>query len=48
MNQSIKNTLLAAATESDPRWALVRARDAQADGTFYHSVSTTGVYCKPS
>lgn len=48
MNQSSKNTLLAAATESDPRWALVRARDAKADGAFYYSVSTTGVYCKPS
>lgn len=32
----------------DPRWAAVAARDAQADGTFYYSVRTTGVYCRPS
>jgi AraC family transcriptional regulator of adaptative response/methylated-DNA-[protein]-cysteine methyltransferase len=39
---------LAAATASDPRWAAVVARDPQADGTFYYSVETTGVYCRPS
>ena len=33
---------------SDPRWASVVARDAQADGRFYYSVKTTGVYCRPS
>jgi AraC family transcriptional regulator, regulatory protein of adaptative response / methylated-DNA-[protein]-cysteine methyltransferase len=36
------------ATESDPRWAAVVARDRRADGTFYYSVETTGVYCRPS
>lgn len=35
-------------TESDPRWAAVVARDRSADGTFYYSVKTTGVYCRPS
>jgi methylphosphotriester-DNA--protein-cysteine methyltransferase len=40
--------LAAAATEGDPRWAAVRARDQRADGTFYYSVATTGVYCRPS
>ncbi len=30
------------------RLAAVRARDARADGHFYYSVSTTGVYCHPS
>jgi len=35
-------------TEQDPRWAAVTARDRSADGTFYYSVSTTGVYCRPS
>ncbi|HEV8695823.1 MAG TPA: methylated-DNA--[protein]-cysteine S-methyltransferase [Lysobacter sp.] len=35
-------------TEHDPRWAEVVARDASADGRFRYSVSTTGVYCKPS
>jgi len=40
--------LLAAATLSDPRWAAVVARDPKADGTFFYSVMTTGVYCRPS
>jgi AraC family transcriptional regulator, regulatory protein of adaptative response / methylated-DNA-[protein]-cysteine methyltransferase len=35
-------------TESDPRWAAVVSRDRHADGTFYFSVKTTGVYCRPS
>ena len=35
-------------TENDPRWAAVVARDRRADGTFYYSVDTTGVYCRPS
>jgi AraC family transcriptional regulator of adaptative response/methylated-DNA-[protein]-cysteine methyltransferase len=38
----------AAATQADPRWAAVRSRDAKADGSFYYSVQTTGVYCRPS
>ncbi len=36
------------AIENDPRWAAVVARDADADGKFYYSVKTTGVYCRPS
>ncbi len=48
MNVSVKNAPLAAATEHDPRWASVVARDPKADGTFYYSVKTTGVYCRPS
>lgn len=32
----------------DPRWAAVIARDPKADGTFFYSVRTTGVYCRPS
>ena len=35
-------------TELDPRWAAIVARDGTADGTFYYSVRTTGVYCRPS
>lgn len=35
-------------TSDDPRWAAVQARDATADGDFYYSVRTTGVYCRPS
>jgi AraC family transcriptional regulator, regulatory protein of adaptative response / methylated-DNA-[protein]-cysteine methyltransferase len=38
----------AVAAEQDPRWAALLARDAAADGAFYYSVSTTGVYCFPS
>ena len=30
------------------RWEAVRHRDPAADGTFYYSVRTTGVYCRPS
>jgi AraC family transcriptional regulator of adaptative response/methylated-DNA-[protein]-cysteine methyltransferase len=30
------------------RWQAVVARDRRADGTFYYSVATTGVYCRPS
>ena len=36
------------ATLQDPRWVSVVARDPQADGTFYYSVSSTGIYCRPS
>jgi AraC family transcriptional regulator of adaptative response/methylated-DNA-[protein]-cysteine methyltransferase len=32
----------------DARWAVVVARDRRADGTFFYSVETTGVYCRPS
>jgi AraC family transcriptional regulator of adaptative response/methylated-DNA-[protein]-cysteine methyltransferase len=32
----------------DPRWACVLARDRSADGAFWYSVSTTGIYCRPS
>ena len=32
----------------DARWDAVQRRDAAADGRFYYSVRTTGVYCRPS
>lgn len=32
----------------DPRWTAVVNRDRAADGRFYFSVETTGVYCRPS
>lgn len=38
----------AAATLADPRWDAVRTRDATADGRFFYSVRSTGVYCRPS
>jgi AraC family transcriptional regulator, regulatory protein of adaptative response / methylated-DNA-[protein]-cysteine methyltransferase len=33
---------------NDPRWARVLKRDRTADGFFWYSVATTGVYCRPS
>ena len=32
----------------DERWAAVQRRDSACDGRFYYSVSSTGVYCRPS
>ncbi|PHV10012.1 bifunctional DNA-binding transcriptional regulator/O6-methylguanine-DNA methyltransferase Ada [Chitinimonas sp. BJB300] len=43
-----KDKTIACAIEHDPRWAAVVARDSTADGCFYYSVRTTGVYCRPS
>ena len=43
-----QRTRAAGAIKSDPRWALVAAGSAAADGSFYYSVRTTGVYCRPS
>ncbi len=48
MRLSAKNMELAAATESDPRWASVVSRSSAADGAFFYSVKTTRVYCRPS
>jgi AraC family transcriptional regulator of adaptative response/methylated-DNA-[protein]-cysteine methyltransferase len=39
---------LDATVELDQRWARVLARDRSADGQFWYSVATTGVYCRPS
>jgi AraC family transcriptional regulator, regulatory protein of adaptative response / methylated-DNA-[protein]-cysteine methyltransferase len=40
--------LTAPSVADDPRWARIVARDKTADGDFWYSVSTTGVYCRPS
>jgi AraC family transcriptional regulator of adaptative response/methylated-DNA-[protein]-cysteine methyltransferase len=48
MNASSRIAQSAAATVNDPRWVAVAARDPEADGAFYYSVRTTGVYCRPS
>src|SRR5260370_26047086 len=37
-----------ASVADDPRWARIIARDRTADGLFWYSVMTTGVYCRPS
>jgi AraC family transcriptional regulator of adaptative response/methylated-DNA-[protein]-cysteine methyltransferase len=48
MPAKAKDQARAAAVKSDPRWAAVRARYRGADATFFYSVRTTGVYCRPS
>jgi len=48
MATSAIRTERAAMTLRDPRWAEVLARSTGADGTFFYSVATTGVYCRPS
>ena len=35
-------------SSDDARWEAVVRRDRTADGAFYYSVRTTGVYCRPS
>src|SRR5215471_10815356 len=35
-------------SSDDTRWEAVVRRDRTADGAFYYSVRTTGVYCRPS
>jgi AraC family transcriptional regulator of adaptative response/methylated-DNA-[protein]-cysteine methyltransferase len=49
-NADVVNALPSAvlSAEVDPRWARVAARDRSADGAFFYSVATTGVYCRPS
>lgn len=37
-----------AAIDTDTRWRAVLDRDSAFDGSFYYSVRTTGVYCRPS
>ncbi|MBS0448168.1 MAG: bifunctional DNA-binding transcriptional regulator/O6-methylguanine-DNA methyltransferase Ada [Proteobacteria bacterium] len=48
MNTIRNKQVLAERTLADPRWPAVLAHDAAADGSFYYSVRTTGVYCRPS
>jgi AraC family transcriptional regulator, regulatory protein of adaptative response / methylated-DNA-[protein]-cysteine methyltransferase len=48
MNKLREIEKLAAATISDPRWQSILARAKDADGKFFYSVGTTGVYCRPS
>ena len=38
----------AAFATDEARWDAVKRRDHAADGVFYYSVRTTGVYCRPS
>ncbi|WP_397448094.1 bifunctional DNA-binding transcriptional regulator/O6-methylguanine-DNA methyltransferase Ada [Pseudomonas sp. NA-150] len=43
-----QNSHVTTTTENDPRWARIVARDPESDGQFWYSVSTTGIYCRPS
>jgi AraC family transcriptional regulator of adaptative response/methylated-DNA-[protein]-cysteine methyltransferase len=36
------------AITEDPRWPLLQSRETSADESFWYSVKTTGVYCRPS
>ena len=48
MNTGTNKAAQTLAVTNDPRWASVTARDADADGKFFYSVASTGVYCRPS
>jgi AraC family transcriptional regulator of adaptative response/methylated-DNA-[protein]-cysteine methyltransferase len=48
MSLSAKNAQLVTLPNNDSRWESLLARDPAADGKFYYSVKTTGVYCRPS
>ena len=48
MDTILKHTTACRPTAADPRWARVLARDKSADGEFWYSVATTGVFCRPS
>lgn len=41
-------TVIDSGLPQDPRLARIAARDKTADGSFWYSVRTTGVYCRPS
>ncbi|MFC0409154.1 bifunctional DNA-binding transcriptional regulator/O6-methylguanine-DNA methyltransferase Ada [Roseomonas elaeocarpi] len=46
--QDTAGTVPPPATADDPRWSRILGRDRAADGLFWYSVRTTGVYCRPS
>ena len=48
MNLLKENAELARTVKSDSRWGAIVDRKPAADGKFYYSVKTTGVYCRPS
>jgi AraC family transcriptional regulator of adaptative response/methylated-DNA-[protein]-cysteine methyltransferase len=48
MNSLKESAELARTVKSDSRWGAIVDREAAADGKFYYSVKTTGVYCRPS
>ena len=46
--QTAQDATKAVLGDEAERWAAVIGRDRTADGHFFYSVSTTGVYCRPS
>ncbi|WP_222105702.1 bifunctional DNA-binding transcriptional regulator/O6-methylguanine-DNA methyltransferase Ada [Paraburkholderia sp. BCC1885] len=48
MERATDETDVPLPTQKDPRWQLVLARDHSADGSFWYSVATTRIYCRPS
>lgn len=48
MESTLELEKQAAAVTSDPRWKMVASRAGDSDGSFFYSVRTTGVYCRPS
>ncbi|MGD0679933.1 MAG: bifunctional DNA-binding transcriptional regulator/O6-methylguanine-DNA methyltransferase Ada [Polyangiaceae bacterium] len=48
MRTSNKELKTEQAVVEDPRWARIVARDKSADGLFWYTVATTGIYCRPS
>jgi len=44
----ITDTVRIIPVADDPRWQRIVTRDTAADGEFWYSVSTTGVFCRPS
>jgi AraC family transcriptional regulator of adaptative response/methylated-DNA-[protein]-cysteine methyltransferase len=52
MNEQTEDAMLDTAApisaDRDPRWQAVITHDRAADGSFYYSVASTGVYCRPS
>jgi AraC family transcriptional regulator of adaptative response/methylated-DNA-[protein]-cysteine methyltransferase len=48
MNPSKNDLRHEQAVLNDPRWARIVARDKSADGEFWYTVATTGIYCRPS
>ncbi len=48
MTTSERNQAAATQVTGDPRWIAIVNRDGAAEGSFYFSVKTTGIYCRPS
>jgi len=47
-NHASTDAAATARPTADQRWSRVLVRDREADGVFWYSVATTGVFCRPS